>query len=191
MNVILDAGHGIDTPGKRSRKLPDGRQLFEWSFDRRVCESLYSLGDERISYAYHRFYDDIRLGTRVARINAIDNIDLVLSIHGNAAGNGAWQTRAYGARQFVSGNASDTSHLAAMHISKSMSILPHDSWDVFDCNRDIRNFWILKRTKPPAVLIECSFFDNPHDVRLMLDIPGLYANLIHKGVLDLQRKLGR
>ena len=35
VKIILDAGHGESTPGKRSPKTDDGRQLFEWQFTRR------------------------------------------------------------------------------------------------------------------------------------------------------------
>ena len=34
LTVILDAGHGKETPGKRSPKLKDNRQLLEWQFNR-------------------------------------------------------------------------------------------------------------------------------------------------------------
>ena len=34
--VILDAGHGVDTPGKRSPVWKDGTQLFEWEFNRSI-----------------------------------------------------------------------------------------------------------------------------------------------------------
>jgi N-acetylmuramoyl-L-alanine amidase len=34
--IILDSGHGADTPGKRSPKWPDGSQLFGYEFNRDV-----------------------------------------------------------------------------------------------------------------------------------------------------------
>ena len=36
MLVILDNGHGYDTLGKCSPKLPDGRKFYEWKFNRKV-----------------------------------------------------------------------------------------------------------------------------------------------------------
>ena len=34
ITILLDNGHGCDTPGKRSPVWPDGRQLLEWEFNR-------------------------------------------------------------------------------------------------------------------------------------------------------------
>ena len=36
MMILLDNGHGCDTPGKRSPVWPDGRQLLEWEFNRDI-----------------------------------------------------------------------------------------------------------------------------------------------------------
>ena len=41
--VILDAGHGKETPGKRSPILEDGSQLLEWEFNRDICNRIYRL----------------------------------------------------------------------------------------------------------------------------------------------------
>lgn len=35
--VIIDNGHGVDTPGKRS---PDG-EIQEWAYTRRVAKAVY------------------------------------------------------------------------------------------------------------------------------------------------------
>ena len=36
VKILLDNGHGYDTPGKRSPIWPDGSQLFEWEFNRDI-----------------------------------------------------------------------------------------------------------------------------------------------------------
>lgn len=38
--VILDAGHGYNTKGKRSPVWSDGSQLFEWEFNRDVVKRI-------------------------------------------------------------------------------------------------------------------------------------------------------
>ena len=38
--VILDPGHGFDTPGKRSPVWSDGTQLLEWEFSRDVVRRI-------------------------------------------------------------------------------------------------------------------------------------------------------
>ena len=39
--ILLDNGHGSNTPGKRSPRLPNGKQFFEWEFCREVVNLLY------------------------------------------------------------------------------------------------------------------------------------------------------
>ena len=40
MLVILDNGHGHNTPGKCSPVWKDGSQLFEWEFNRKVVREI-------------------------------------------------------------------------------------------------------------------------------------------------------
>ena len=44
--VILDNGHGINTPGKRSPVWDDGTQLFEWKFNRNIVKELLKIDSE-------------------------------------------------------------------------------------------------------------------------------------------------
>ena len=41
--LILDNGHGKETPGKRSPLWPDGTQLFEYEFNRDIVNRLVRL----------------------------------------------------------------------------------------------------------------------------------------------------
>ena len=91
MKILIDPGHGLDTPGKRS---PDGRFL-EAQFNREISRNIvYELKD--------RGYDaellvneatDISLKERVSRANSHsshlgkDQV-IIVSIHANAFGNG-------------------------------------------------------------------------------------------------------
>ena len=92
MKVLIDAGHGIDTPGKRS---PDGR-FREYKWNREVADILL---DNLISRGVDaelvvKETNDISLKTRAMRVNKVctalgaNNVILV-SIHANAAGNEA------------------------------------------------------------------------------------------------------
>ena len=42
MKILLDAGHGINTPGKRSPLWPDGSQLLEFEFNRDIVRRVAS-----------------------------------------------------------------------------------------------------------------------------------------------------
>ena len=94
MKILIDAGHGIDTPGKRS---PDGSFL-EYLWNRQIADlviaRLVSKGVD--AYLVVTETNDISLRTRAMRVNRIcDQVGtqnvLLVSIHSNAAGNGsAW-----------------------------------------------------------------------------------------------------
>jgi hypothetical protein len=40
MHIVLDRGHGIDTPGKRSPIWKNDTQLIEWEFNQRVIDKV-------------------------------------------------------------------------------------------------------------------------------------------------------
>ena len=68
--VILDNGHGEDTPGKRS---PDGR-LKEYQYCREIVDRIY----EQLKTTYEVYklvpeIKDISLNERVKRVNTICN----------------------------------------------------------------------------------------------------------------------
>lgn len=88
---LINYGHGIDTPGKRSPLLPDGRQLFEWRWVREVGNILQQqLIYQGINFAVINHEDeDVRLDVICARANDFAknmNIKRIFhSIHANAA----------------------------------------------------------------------------------------------------------
>lgn len=107
--ILLDNGHGINTPGKRS---PDGTFL-EYEFNRDIVARVLRLVDiyddafQHDDSLYNKFHvlvpelEDIPLGNpwskydcRVKRANDIwaqDPDVLLISIHANAASNGEWK----------------------------------------------------------------------------------------------------
>ena len=101
MTILLDPGHGSDTPGKRS---PDGR-FREYAFNRdiaaRVASKLTSLGLNAEIIVPE--LTDVPLKERVSRINAHCTAlgtgnAICISIHANAAGNGSKWMNARGWR---------------------------------------------------------------------------------------------
>ena len=91
IKVLVDNGHGVETPGKRS---PDGR-LREYKYAREIASSVVSRLKER-GYDAALIVEedrDISLQDRCKRVNywcelkGSKNVILV-SVHVNAAGNG-------------------------------------------------------------------------------------------------------
>src|SRR5690606_23064088 len=100
MKIVIDAGHGPDTPGKRS---PDG-SLREYQFNsavaRYVADKLFG-GYEGIEILMtHDDSRDVPLKERTDRANAW-KADLFVSIHANAAGDGTSWNSAQGIETFV------------------------------------------------------------------------------------------
>ncbi|KXH79285.1 N-acetylmuramoyl-L-alanine amidase [Sporosarcina sp. HYO08] len=159
MKILLDAGHGPETPGKRS---PDGR-LREFSFNQAVAVSVARyLTFEGMSVTFsHRPERDVPLGNRISLANKT-NVDAFVSIHANAYGT-TWND-AKGIETFVYPTASKQSFALAKGIQQSMIIA---------CNRVDRgvktaNFAVLRETRMPAVLVECGFMTNREEATLLM-----------------------
>ena len=91
MKVLIDNGHGENTPGKRS---PDGR-LREWAYSREIADMVV-VGLRKLGIDAERIVKedtDVPLSERCRRANAIykeaGKKAILVSIHCNAAGNGS------------------------------------------------------------------------------------------------------
>lgn len=91
MKIILDNGHGIDTPGKRSPKWQNGEQLFEWEFNRALVSEidigLRTEGYDSVILVPEQ--GDPSIHKRADRANEIHKVEktIFVSVHGNAAPN--------------------------------------------------------------------------------------------------------
>ena len=175
--VILDNGHGSDTPGKCS---PDKR-LYEWSWNRdivrRISSKLNELNIPNEILVTEDF--DVSLNERVKRANKMSLMakkqglePILISIHINASGNGGWKS-ANGWSVWVSNNASIKSKEFAqilyaeaeeLGLKGNRSTPKERYWTA--------NFYILKNTNCPAVLTENMFQDNKDDVEFLLSEEG-------------------
>lgn len=187
MLIILDSGHGIDTPGKCS---PDKR-LLEWKFARELTTLIISkfLGVKIINLM-EGIDKDESLSSRCRRINTLAKTDkqtIVISIHVNAAGNGSKWLNAQGWSVFVSNNASNNSKRLAdclynqAYASKIKTRKPSKDQKYW-----VKNLAICRDTNCPAVLVENMFMDNKQDVEYLLSQEGKdnLANIVVKGIKD-------
>lgn len=175
MKVLIDNGHGENTPGKRS---PDGR-LREWTYSREIADMVVArlrkkgIDAERIV----KEDSDIPLSERCRRANAIykeiGEKAILVSIHCNAAGSGASWVNAHGWSVFVSNNASASSKkLAASlcEVAESLKLQvrrPAPKQPYWQ-----QNLAICRDTNCPAVLTENFFQDNKDDVEFLLSPQG-------------------
>lgn len=177
MIVLIDNGHGANTPGKCS---PD-RQIREYSYTRELASLLEQALKEKGITAIRLTpeEEDISLSTRVSRVNTIckefgsQNCCLV-SIHLDAAppDDGKWHNaRGFSVR--VAKNASQKSkkfakllyeQAEALKLQGNRSVPPEKYW--------VQNLAICRDTNCAAVLTENLFQDNKEDVAFLLSKEG-------------------
>lgn len=155
MKIMLDAGHGYNTQGKRS---PDGMR--EYEFNRAVANYAKSVLDgyeNTTVYFAHSDSADVPLVTRTNRANEL-KVDVFVSIHANAFGAGGWDS-ASGIETFVYTSKPKEAYDLAIKVQNNLlraSGLP---------NRGVKtaNFHVLRETHMTAILAECGFMTNKTD----------------------------
>ena len=191
MKILLDNGHGIDTPGKRS---PDGH-FREYAYNRYLAflirERLAALGLDAQLLVPER--EDISLKERCRRANAIcsqlgNNQVILLSIHVNAAGNGQKWLNARGWCCFTTKGETRADALASHLYEAAKNWLPEMRLrtDLSDGDPDLeQDFYLIRHTRCPAVLTENLFMDNREDVAFLESEEGADAlvNLHVDGLL--------
>ena len=192
--IILDAGHGIDTPGKRS---PDGR-FREYKFNRIIVNAV-------AEHLRLRGYDveiltpeetDVPLPERVDRANRMTcQLGLpiqkvcIISIHANAAGNGSQWMKARGWCAYTCKGHTLSDELATCLYKAARKHLPGQRirTDYTDGDPDFEaQFYLLRNTYAAAVLTENLFYDNPDDLAFLESIEGQKAIVaLHvEGIVD-------
>ena len=181
MLILIDNGHGHNTPGKRS---PDGKFL-EYAYNREIATRIVADLTDR-GYNAQLLVpetEDIPLTERVRRINAHCNTlgksnVILISIHVNAAGNGSKWLNATGWSCYTS-KGQTTSDLIAecfYAAAKKNFLGRRIRTDYSDNDPDWEeNFYILRKTLCPAVLTENFFMDNPQDLDYLQSRAGKQA----------------
>ena len=178
MKILIDNGHGRETPGKRS---PDGR-LREYAYNRliagRIVQRLQTLDLDAQLLVPEQ--EDIPLPERCRRVNELcrrlgkDNV-ILISIHVNAAGHGDRWMNATGWCAFTTRGDTRADALATSLYEAASYHLPgkHLRTDYTDRDPDIESdFCILRHTACPAVLSENFFMDALPDYRFLLTEEG-------------------
>lgn len=181
MKILIDNGHGSNTPGKRS---PDGRFL-EYKYTREIATAV-------VQHLQYRGYDaqlltpeeyDVSLRARVERVNTWcrqlgrRNVCLV-SIHTNAAGNGKQWMSARGWSCYSSKGQTAGDRLATcLYKAAELYLSGHRvRRDLTDGDPDLEeNFTLLHDTLCAAALCENLYHDNAADVAFLESFTGRQA----------------
>lgn len=173
-HVILDNGHGKETPGKRSPIWGDGSQLFEWEFNRDIVRRIAKALDElNISYTILvPEITDVSLPERCQRANSIytgnNKEAFLISVHANAGGGKGWEC-------YTSVGNTKSDEIATIMAECAKHMFPNEKmrFDYSDGDPDKESqFYILKHTACPAVLTENFFMDTEKDCRLIMSEAG-------------------
>jgi N-acetylmuramoyl-L-alanine amidase len=166
--IALNAGHGLNTPGKRCLKSIDPKQTREWYLNDRICDKIESKLKAYTGYELIRLDDttgktDVALKARTDKANKF-KADFYLSIHHNAGvlggkGGGVvaftyktvdkvtaeWQKELYNAIIKATG-------------LKGNRATPLAKKDLHEC----------RESNMPCVLLECGFMDSKTDTPIIL-----------------------
>jgi N-acetylmuramoyl-L-alanine amidase len=161
MKIMIDAGHGLNTSGKRS---PDG-SLMEFEFNNPVAhfvrDLLLKYQDVQVQFSHDTTgVVDVPLNTRANKANQW-GADLFVSIHANAFG--AAFNNAQGIETFIyTNNRSEDRALA----EKIQAALIARTGRV---NRGVKtaNFAVLRQTNMTSVLVENGFMTNREELNLL------------------------
>ena len=180
--IALDAGHGMNTAGKRCLKAIDANQTREWWLNDRIADMVQE-GLADYDCRVLRVDDttgarDVSLAARVRAANTA-GADIYISVHHNAGicggSGGGVSVHYYGAgkgdRQVKARklyNAVITrNHLAG---NRSQKIVPSSG------------LYVLKHTKMPAFLLENGFMDSQADTPVILT--RAHAEATAQGIVD-------
>ena len=188
MKILIDNGHGLNTPGKRS---PDGTFL-EATYNREIAKRI-------VAELQNKGYDaellvpeeeDISLNERVRRVNAACSASsscpaptghpnvILVSVHVNAAGNGSKWMNATGWSCYTSKGQTQSDKLADCLYQAAIKNFPGKRirTDYSDNDPDWEeNFYLLRKTLCVAVLSENFFMDSHSDLEYLQSRAGKQA----------------
>lgn len=178
VTIILDAGHGKETPGKRSPKLDNNAQFFEWEFTRDLANRIQKTCDQlgiRCIIA-NLGPEDPSLTARANNINKIVRQEsehgyscLMISLHSNAAGsNGKW-ANARGWEVWSTVGTTKSDEFAKLMLKHFKIIFPDNKLR----GHKEKNFTVIYKCACPCVLTENFFYDNKDDLKILMSEKGM------------------
>ncbi len=192
MKILIDNGHGSNTPGKRS---PDGRfREYAWAREiaRAIVADINDLGYDAELLVPEEY--DVCLSARCYRVNSwCDRLGkrnvLCVSIHVNAAGKGDRWYNATGWSAYTCRGQTSSDMLADCMYKQAGLWLPGHRlrMDKTDGDPDIEaEFTILRKTACACVLSENGFQDCKESLRFLESEEGKEAIIgLHvDGILD-------
>lgn len=183
--VVIDAGHGGDDPGKVGVAGTHEKEI-----NLIIAKQLQALLESQDVQVIMTRSEDIHLGNgesgwkladmkaRIAIINEAQP-DVVISIHQNSY----TTPDILGAQCFYYTNSEDSARLAALLQKQIVQSTNQTKVREIKANSD---YYLLKKSQPPTVIVECGFLSNPQEEQLLLS-PAYQRKMawaIHLGILQ-------
>jgi len=195
-NIILDAGHGgIDSKGNYTTapskmfKFPDGEVAYEGVLNRQITGHIYTFlrNHKELNIVCTVNQDDptdVSLADRVKIANKFKSSETIfISIHCNAGGGTGFEL-------YTTKGVTKSDILAEKIATQAEAIYKDVNlklrYDLSDGDKDKEeDFYVLRKTNCPAVLLECGFFDSAVDFALLKDskFQAKLAYRIYLGIL--------
>lgn len=172
VTIILDAGHGKETPGKRWEF--NGKTLYEWQYSRELSKRIKLTCDQLGIKCIQSNTDDSdpSPATRANNINKIVRQEsekgrqcLMISLHGNASA----KHDATGWEVFSTVGTTNSDKFANLMCKHFSIIFPKERLR----GHKEKNYTILYKCACPCVLTENFFYDYKHDFDIMMSEQGL------------------
>lgn len=189
LKIALGAGHGLHTEGKRCMKAIDPNETREWWLNDRICDYVEAYLKEYEGYSLLRLddSDDGEENPSLSdRVNAANKYgaDFYLSVHHNAGINGG---AGGGIMAFTCPGASKASR--EWRDALYDALVSHTGLKGNRSNPKAEgNYYVLKNTTMPAVLLELGFMDSKTDVPVILSED--YAQKCAKAIVEVLVKRG-
>lgn len=182
--IVIDAGHGGSDPGKigvsgalekdinleiakRIKILLEGKGISVFmtrETDEMLCEETFENNRKRADMA-----------KRVELINEIKP-DMAISIHQNSY----TDPEVSGAQVFYYSESEEGKRMAVM-MQKALTEIDNENTRKEKAND---NYYLLKRTKEPTIIVECGFLSNPKEAAKLVEeeYQDMISNAIVKGI---------
>lgn len=178
--ICVDAGHGYNTGGRRCLKKLDPAEHREWWLNDRIADLVETELVRDYDCKVVRADDttgakDISLANRVKTANNA-NAHMYISIHHNAGANG---TTAGGITVYSYKNDSDKARAVRLY---NYLIAQTNLKGNRKSPTAVGNFYVINKTKMPALLCEMAFMDSSVDVPILLTDD--FAKKSAKGIIN-------
>lgn len=178
--ICLDAGHGYNTGGRRCLKKLDPAEHREWWLNDRIADLVETELVRDYDCKVVRADDttgakNISLANRVKTANNA-NAHMYISIHHNAGANG---TTAGGITVYSYKNDTDKARAVRLY---NYLIAQTNLKGNRSTPTAVGNFYVINKTKMPALLCEMAFMDSSVDVPILLTDD--FAKKSAKGIIN-------